>query len=328
LKICVYGAGAVGGSLAARLQRVGAGVSVIARGAHGAAIRRSGLTLIAGDDRVVVRVKCVEVPGELEAQDVVVVAVKSTQLPAIATTLGSLLTPATRVVFAMNGIPWWFGDGLAVALPDALVAALDPDARLRRAIDLDRIIGAVVYSSNEVVAPGVILNSTPDRNRMILGKPDGGNDAVLDAMVDLLSHAGYDATATPSIRQALWTKMLIVVGASPVAALTGAALDQLVADESSLALMTALMQEGDAIGRRLGFVTPDDIGRRLAFYRDQPVRPSLLQDFEAGREPELDGGILAFAAIAAAAGVRVPVMDLVATLVRMKAVAMGSRARS
>ena len=121
------------------------------------------------------------------------------------------------------------------------------------------MIGGVVYSSNEVVASGVIRNSTPARNRLILGKPDGERDTVLETLVDLLRRAGYEAEATNAIRQALWTKILIVVGAT---------LDRLALDDEALTLMTALTREGTAIGRRLGFVMPDDIGPQLAHYRD------------------------------------------------------------
>jgi ketopantoate reductase len=147
--------------------------------------------------------------------------------------------------------------------------------------------------------------------------PRGG--AINHALAGLLQRGGYDAICTPAIRQELWIKMLIVVGASPVAALTGCSLQQLVNDDAAFALMTTLMREGTALGRHLGFAIPDDIDARLAYYRDKPARPSLLQDFEAGRAPEIDNGILAFCAIAAAAGVAVPVMDAIATLVRMKA---------
>jgi 2-dehydropantoate 2-reductase len=318
MRICVFGAGAVGGSIAVRLHLAGAEISVVARGAHGQAIRASGLTLDSAGERVVVRVRCVDDPRDLAAHDVVIVAVKGTHLPGIAPSFAAMVQPATRVVFAMNGVPWWFGDGAAITLPDPLLERLDPGAHLRRALNSEQIVGAVVYSSNEVIAPGVIRNSTP-RNRIVLGKPGGHSDPVVHALAGLLQRGGYDAICTPAIRQELWIKMLIVVGASPVAALTGCSLQQLVNDDAAFALMTTLMREGTALGRRLGFAIPDDIDARLAYYRDKPARPSMLQDFEAGRAPELDNGILAFCAIAAAAGVAVPVMDAIATLVRMKA---------
>ena len=317
VKICVYGAGAVGGSLAVRLSRAGADISVIARGDHGRAIRKSGLTLLSGGERLRASVPCVENPAVLPPQDVIIVTVKTPGLPAIADSLERMIMPATRVVFAMNGIPWWFAEGLDVALPDSIFDALDPGARLKRALRIDRIVGGVVYSSNEVTEPGVIRNAS-SRNRVILGKPDGSTDPIVNSLVELLQRAGYEAGETRAIRQEIWIKMLLVIGPSPVCALTGGTLRDLVNDEGSRALIATVMREGAAIGRRLGFVIPEDIDEMLAFYRDKPVRPSLLQDFETRRVPELDSGILAFSAIAAALGLPVPTLDNVATLVRLK----------
>jgi 2-dehydropantoate 2-reductase len=313
VRVCVYGAGAVGGSLAVRLSRAGAEVCVIARGEHAAAIRRSGLTLLTGGERYTVRLPCAEQPSEIAPQDAVFVTVKGPQLAAVAESCPALLAPGGRLIFAMNGVPWWFG----APLPDGFVERLDPNRALRR-LKPGEIIGAVIYSSNEVTAPGVVENSTPQRNRILLGKPDGGDDAQLDTLVRLLQRAGYDAAATRSIRKELWRKMLLVVGASPVAALTGRDLRALVQDDAARELMATLMREGLALGRRLGFELADDVDQQLAFYFDTPARPSLLQDFEARRPPELDNGILAFCALAAAAGVKLPAMETVAALIRMK----------
>lgn len=320
MRICVYGAGAVGGSLAVRLHDAGSEVSLVARGAHAEAIRTSGLTLVAGETHSVARIRCVGDPDELPPQDVVVVAVKATQLGAIAKPLSRMLAARTHVMFAMNGVPWWFGAGV----PASLVERLDPGAGMRNAVALEQIIGAVIYSSNEVVAPGVIRNYTPQRNRVLVGRPNGRNDPLVEALAGTFRSAGYDAQATSRIREEIWTKMLIVASASPVAALTGAPLSDLASDPGAFSVMSALMHEGASIGCHLGFAMPDDLDARLAFYRDKPVRPSLLQDFEARREPELDSGILAFCDIAAEAGVDVPVMRSVAALLRMKARAIAT----
>lgn len=319
MKICVYGAGAIGGSIAVRLSRAGADVSVVARGEHGRAIRRSGLTLLSGADRHCVRLPCVEDAAQLPPQDIIVVTVKGPGLPAIADPLRRMLGPDTRLVFVMNGIPWWFGAGLEVALPDSLLNMLDPGALLRHAFPPDRIIWGVVYSSNEVIEPGVVCNSTP-RNRLCLGKPDGTSDPRLDELVALLARAGYTAQASAAIRQEVWIKMLVVVGASPICALTGGSMEDLIRDAATRDLVATVMREAAAMGRRLGFTIPDDIDQRLAYYGDAtiPVRPSMQQDFEAGREPEIESGILAFSAIAAALGQKVPAMDVVAALVRAK----------
>ena len=320
MKIGVFGVGAVGGALAARLGRAGNPISVVARGAHGQAIRRSGITLLTETERITAKVHCVEDPAELRPQDVVIVTVKGPALPLIADALGRMITPSSRVVFVMNGIPWWFLHGLEVALSDAELDNLDPDAKLRQAVSLDQTIGGVVYSSNEVIEPGVVQNTSP-RNRIILGRPDGAVDPVVSALVARLIDAGYDASQVPTIRESLWTKMLIVAGAPPVASLTGCALNLLTNDRDTRALMASVMREGLAIGDRLGFNIPDDVDERLDYYRDKPVRPSMLQDFELGRPPELESGILAFRAIASALGMQTPVLNNVAALLRMKRVA-------
>ena len=316
MKVCVYGAGAVGGHIAARLAAAGADVTAIARGPHGQAIRARGLTLLRGDDRLVAPVRCVEDPAGLPPQDVVVVAVKGPGLPAVAAKLPSLLHAHTRVVFAMNGSPWWVGDGAAVVMPPALVETLDPGRRLRDTLSPAQIVGCAVYSSNEVIEPGVIRNSTPQRNRMLLGKPDGQSDAALDAFAALAKQSGYGCEIVPDIRATLWNKMLLIVSGSPISTLTGAPFGVIVETPDLRALMTAMMREAAALGRRLGFEADDDIDARLDFYKGKnALKPSMLQDLEAGRTLELNNGITAFRAIAAGIGFPVPALDAVGTLV-------------
>ena len=321
MKVCVYGAGAIGGSLAVRLSRAGASVSVVARGAHGQAMRQScTASLIAGDNRVSAAVHCVTDPAELPKQDLVLVTVKVPALPDIADALVAMTTPSSRIVFVMNGIPWWFGQKLSVPLPDAVFEPLDPGGKLRRTLLIDQIVGGVIYSSNTVIEPGIIRSTSP-RNWIFLGKPDGSSDPQLEEIAALLNCAGYDATVTPMIRREIWVKMLMVIGGSTVSALTGCELQPLVNDPPSRKIMDSLMREGAEIGRALGFDLPDDIDERLGYYEDKPgVQPSLLQDFTLGRPVELPSGILAFSAIAVALGKPAPTIHTVATLLRMKAV--------
>ena len=315
MRVCVYGAGAVGGHIAARLASVGADVTAIARGPHGQAIRERGLTLLRGDDHLVASMRCVESPDGLPPQDVVVIAVKGPGLAAVASKLGPLLHDGSRVVFAMNGIPWWFGDGGAVVMPAALVDTLDPGRRLRDTLRREQIVGCAVYSSNEVIEPGVIRNSTPQRNRMLLGKPDGTTDAMLDAFAALGRTSGFTCEITPDIRKVLWNKMLLIVSGSPIATLTGAPFGTIVETPELRALMTTMMREAAELGRRLGFEAADDVDERLDFYRGNPLKPSMLQDLEAGRTLELNNGITAFRAIAKEIGFAVPALDAVGALV-------------
>ena len=322
MNICVYGAGAVGGSIAARLHASGENVSVIARGAHAEAIRERGLTVVTGDSRIDARVRLASDPSELGPQDLVIVTVKGHQLPAIAQPLGRMLDSGAHAVFAMNGILWWFADGLPLGLPAAFADALDPGGELRRCIAPDRIIGAVVNSSNEVIEPGMILNTTPQRNRLIIGAAHGASApaaAAVATVAALFARAGYDAPVTPDIRQALWNKLALYTGVAPMAALTHRDLGTLLADPSAYAMMAGLMRETIAIGRRLGFSYQGEVDTDLGFFRGKATRPSMLQDFELGRAPELAGSILAVEAIAQALDIDAPRIEMVATLLRLKA---------
>lgn len=315
MRVAVYGAGAVGGHLAVRLAGAGADVSVVARGAQGDAIRAHGLTLLRGEETLHARLRCEEDPAALGAQDVVVIAVKGTGLDAIAPRIPSLFAPHTRVVFAMNGIMWWFVDGLPVVMSPSVRAQLDPGDALRRAIPMERVVGCAIYSGNAVDRPGVVRSTTPHRNRAILGTPSGAPDPLVDAFAALLRRAGIDAEVTPRIRDAIWIKMQLIVAASPVTALTRCTLDRVVADPALRALVLDIFQETRRLGLALGLDIPDDATQRLDFYHDKPIRPSMLQDLEAGKALEVDNGILAFRHIAHASGHSVPALDHVATLV-------------
>jgi 2-dehydropantoate 2-reductase len=318
VKVCVYGAGAVGGALAVRLHEAGIAPCVVARGAHGRAIREHGLRLLAEGATHVARVQCVEDPDELGAQDVVFVTVKQTHLPAMAGALARMQAKGARLVFAMNGIPWWFADELPVPEKAAFVEKLDPGGVLRGAIDTARTIGAVVMSSNEVVEPGVVLSTTPRRNRIIMGNVATGADNRIPELAAMLERAGYGSWETPDIRMELWNKMALWLAVSPISAVTGLALDRLVSDADGYAVMASIMRETIALGRRLGFALEDDTDARIGFYRDKPTRPSLLMDFELRREPELASGVLVFDMLARAMELPSPHIAMIAALTRLR----------
>lgn len=324
-RVCIFGAGAVGGSMAVRLAHAGAAqVTVIARGEHGQAIAREGLTLISGEQRIHARVRCVQEPAQVRDQDVVVVAVKSNSLAAIAASLPLMVRPGGLFVFAMNGLPWWFFDAPLKQTPDRayMRQLLDPQGLLERNIPLQQTVGCVVSSSNEVLSPGLIFNSVPQLNRLVLGRPgdllaETDEGALRDWVAQLVASA-YDAKISKDLRSDLWAKMLLAVSASPVAALTGRDLQVLVNDVPSHALITAAMQEALSLGRALGLTLQDDVAERLEVYRQRPTRPSLLQDAQRGRPLEINNGLLAFAEIARELNHPAPTLQALATLVRMK----------
>jgi 2-dehydropantoate 2-reductase len=319
MKILVYGAGAIGGALAVRLASAGEDVSVVARGAHAEAIRARGLTLTAGEVTRTVRVPCVDDAHALDvAPDVVFVTVKQTQLPPIAGTLAQLQSAGAPLVLAMNGIGWWFADELPIPGKRAFVDELDPGGKLRDALEPARLIGCVVQSSNEVVEPGVIVGTTPTRNRMILGNVLRGADNSIPAICSALSRGGYEALEATNIRREIWNKMALWLAVSPISAITGLALDTLTNDRAGFEVMAGVLREANAIGRKLGFELADDVEERLGFYRDKPARPSLLKDFELGREPELASGVLVFDVLARAMEFDAPHIATVAALTRLR----------
>lgn len=318
LDICIFGAGAVGGSLAVRLAAGGARLGVVARGEHAAAIRRNGLTLISGPEQRTARVWCPEDLSRIAPQDVLIVTLKWPSVAAAAPAFAALLKPGGLIVFAMNGIPWWFTQPAADGGPVQHITALDPRGVLARSIPANRIVGAVVRSSNEVVSPGVIVNTTPGQNALILGLPSGLRTPLLESLADVLRAAGYATEITASIREEIWTKNLLAASAGPVAALTGATLGDLVSAPGTRSILEALMTEGITVGRALGLQLSEDVQARLESFRGKPVRPSMLQDFDSLRPAEIENSILAIVAIANALGVAVPVAQLVAALVRMK----------
>lgn len=320
MKICVYGAGAIGGALAVRLKLAGQDVAVIARGEHGRAIRERGLTLVAGDRRDTVLVPCVSDGAELQqVPDLVFVTVKQTQLPSIAARLRQMAQGGARIVLAMNGIPWWFAQELPLPPGSALLDEIDPGRVLRDTLGPARLISAVVQSSNEVIEPGVVLGTTPKRNRLILGSVSRGPaDPLVARIAEVLRAAGYEAIEAQDIRYEIWNKMALWMAVSPIAAVTGLSLDRLVSDEGGYAVMCGVMRDMIRLGRAVGFHLPADVEEKVGFYRDKPTRPSLLKDFELGRTPELASCVVIFDAIAKAAGVAVPHLQTLVAITRLR----------
>ena len=319
MRICIFGAGAVGGHFAVRLARAGHEVAVIARGDHLAAIRANGLTLRAGGDELHARVAATDRPADLGPQDFVLSTLKANALGALAAGVAPLLGPDTAIVFAQNGLPWWYDIGLGAHRPPPDLGRLDPGGALRRAIAPRRVIGAVISSSNEVVAPGVIVNDTPRRNMLTVGE---ANDADSRRVADLraaLAAAGIESPAVTEIRLAIWRKLVINMTASILCLLTGHKATVVRDDERIGALFGRAIGEAIAVARAHGIALSDTIGEN--FRRDPPDHlPSIRQDYERGRPLELESLLLTPVAFARSAGLDTPVLDAIAALaVRMDA---------
>lgn len=311
MKICVFGAGAVGGHLAARLAAAGNDVSVVARGAHLQAMRDRGIRLLHGDEVISGKVRT----DGLGAQEAVFVTLKANLLPVFAGAAAPLLGPGTPVVFVQNGIPWWYGD-----LPK-----LDPDRKLARAVSAGRIIGGVAYSANEVVEPGVIRNHVPGRNMLVVGEIDDKSSTRIDELRRALNQAGMFSPPTSSIRAVVWAKLLQNLGTSTLCTLTGATIGEMRSDVALVKLAARLGAEGRAIAQALG-VAPESAPERPGGGHSSGLhghKPSMLQDYERGRPMEIEAQLMAPLALARAAGVATPALDAVASLVAFKAAAKG-----
>jgi len=324
VRLCIFGAGAVGGNFAARLARAGVDVTVIARGPHLEAIRSRGLTVLAGEERIHAKPFATDDPARAGIQDAVLVTLKAHALPGAVPLLAPLLGPDTPVVFAANGVPWWYFHGLAGPHGERRLPRLDPDGSLWDGLPIARAVGGIIYSANEVVSPGVVRNNSPARNRLVLGEPRGGTSARLEAIAAVLGPAGIDAPVVADIRPTVWSKLLGNLAFSPVSALAATTTDMIGTDPGLRALCARLMDEGAAVATALG-IPADALGERLG----PPDRPrpahktSMLQDFEAGRTPELDAIVLVVQDLAGMLGIATPTLDAVAALAVARARALG-----
>jgi 2-dehydropantoate 2-reductase len=315
MRICIFGAGAVGGQLGARFMRAGIPVSLIARGAHLAAMQSKGLTFVEGANEWVCRPFCTEDPAAIGRQDVVVVTVKTTALAAAARQIPALLDDHTQVVFAINGMPWWFLDGLQCEVPADFHDELDPGGALRNVVGLHRTIGCSINSGGEVVALGIVRSDTPERNQITLGKPDGSEPAMLSEFAALCSRAGYPTAVTPRIRNEMWPKLMTHSCRPPICGLTNMTTRELASDPDLLAVVEKMLKEFIAVGERLGLSFAFDLAKELARKPHGDHVSSLVQDLQDGRYPEVGSGIVAMRRAARAAGVETPVLDAVSALI-------------
>ena len=322
MKICVFGAGAIGGHLAARLARGGAEVSVVARGANLQAIGTNGLRIEAPDETFTQRVTATGDASSLGPQDAVLVTVKAPALSSVAASIAPLLKPDTPVVFVINGIPWWYFDRHGGALDGTRLDALDPGGAVRAAIGPERTIGGVVYSACTVVAPGVVQVEHA-RNRLILGELDGTVSARAEAIAAPLTAGGFTMEVTPDIRSAVWSKLMLNMAGGPIAVLTTQSGQTNLHEPAVEKAVREIYAEAEAIARALGCAPIFNIESSLAGSRKTSHRPSILQDLLLGRPMEVATIFDAPLALARLAGVATPTLDLIVALARLRAQAAG-----
>jgi 2-dehydropantoate 2-reductase len=317
LKVCVVGAGAIGGFLGTRLALAGGvAVSALARGATLVALRDHGWRLEQDGARLQAPVALASHDArELGPQDLVVITLKAQALPAIAPSLAPLLGADTPVLPAMNGVPWWFGAGLP-ELSARPLESVDPAGVIGAALPVERVIGCVVYASATTTAPGVTRHGRG--HGLIIGEPGGGETARLTRVRSLLSRAGFEVTSSPRIRYDLWYKLWGNMTMNPVSALTGATVDRVLDDELVRGFCAAAMREAAAVGARVGCDVRESVADRFALTRELGVfKTSMLQDVEALRPLELDALVGAVREIGQRVGVATPCIDALFGLARL-----------
>jgi 2-dehydropantoate 2-reductase len=316
--ICIYGAGAIGGWIGARLAAQGAAVSLVARGATLTALQQQGLRLREGASERTYSVRAVAEPAELGVQDLVVLAVKAPALAEVARHIGPLLGPDTVVLTAMNGVPWWFFQGFGGALAGTRLMAVDPTGAIAAALPAAQVIGAVVHASCALDAPGVVRHHFG--RGLILGEPSGAASPRLQALAALLSAAGFEASVSAQIQRDIWYKLWGNMTVNPISALTGATTDLILDDPLLRDFISGVMLEAREIGARLGIPIsqqPEDrhaVTRKLGAFKT-----SMLQDVEAGKPVELDALVGVVRELGQLTGVATPLTDALLGLARVQA---------
>ncbi len=315
MKVCVVGAGAIGGLLGGRLAGAGCEVALVARGGHLRALQESGLQLRTGDRAETFRLAAAEDPAALGRQDVVFIALKSYAIGPMLPRLAPLLAPDTAVVTAINGLPWWYFEGEGGAHTGRRIECLDPDGAMVRALDPAHLVGCVVHASAEVLAPGIVQHTSG--RGFIIGEIDGRRTARIERLAIALADAGLEPAISGRIRDDIWTKLIGNLSYNPVAALTGALMNEINDNPALIALITRVMIEGIAVGEAYGARFTVDIPQRLGMARKLgAAKISMLQDMEKGRPLELDAIVTAVSELGRKAGVPTPTIDGIEALIR------------
>lgn len=311
MRICIFGAGAVGSHLAVRLALAGNNVSCVMRGPHLAAVKANGLTLRVGDTEFKAKVDASDDPAKLGPQDFVISTLKATGVSALAAGLKPLLHEETGVVFAQNGIPWWYDIGLPKDHPTTPdLGFLDPGGALRAAVPKARIIGGVIFSSNEVIAPGVVANLSPERNMLLAGECDDREGERIARLRSVLEAAQFASAAVAQIRETIWSKLLTNMSMSVLCLLTGQTARGVRDDPSLADVIPRMLDEANAVAQSY---CPGV--KRVTRSGPAPNhKPSILQDYELGRVMEIDTLVRAPAAFARAADLSTPMLDFQAAL--------------
>jgi 2-dehydropantoate 2-reductase len=323
MKICIYGAGAIGGYLGAELALAGEDVSLIARGPHLEAMQKNGLKLRIEDEERIAQARFTDDPGEVGPQDYVIVTLKAPSAAAIADQMGPLLGPDTAVVTAVNGIPWWYFYDLDGPWKDHQLQSIDPDGKQWKMIGPERAIGCVIYPACEISEPGVVEHISGDR--FVLGEPDGSKTDRVLKLSETLINAGFKAPVRPKIRNEIWIKLWGNLSFNPISALTHATLDVIATDPGTRLVARRMMLEAQGIGEKLGVRFAIEVDRRIDGAAAVGAhKTSMLQDLERGRAMEIDALLTVVQEMGRLTELETPSIDLVLALVQQRAREAGS----
>ena len=321
MKVAIYGAGATGGYMGAKLALAGVDTTLIARGPHLEAMQRRGVRLLIDGEELVARPFCTDDPAEAGPHDFVIITLKAHSATRVVDAMQPLLGPDTAVITAQNGVPWWFFHGIGGEWEGMRLQSVDPGGRQWDGIGPERAIGCVVYAATEIAEPGVIRHSYG--NKFSLGEPSGRKTARIKALSRALSGAGLRAPVR-RIRQEIWVKLLGNVCFNPISALTLATLDRVATEPGTRGVARAMMEETRAIGEALGIRFRLDIERRIDGAAAVGAhRTSMLQDLEKSRAMEIDALVTSVQELGGLVGVPTPTIDVVLALVRQRAEVAG-----
>ena len=318
LKVCIYGAGAIGGWIGAKLAQAGCEVSAVARGATLAALRADGLRLNEAGTTITAKVRANGDPRALGAQDLVIVAVKAPAMAEVAQSIGPLLDANTIVLTAMNGVPWWFFEGFGDRWAGTRLKAVDPDGSIANAVPARHIVGCVVHASCSLDAPGVVHHHFG--SKLIIGEPSGEQTPRVRELAALLAKAGFDAPIAQQIQKDAWYKLWGNMTMTPVSAITGATTDRVLADDLVREFVERVMLEAREIGARIGIPieqSPQD--RHMVTRKLGAFKTSMLQDVEAGKPLELDALVTVVKELGELTQVPTPFTDALLGLARLHA---------
>ncbi|SHH20148.1 ketopantoate reductase [Cognatiyoonia sediminum] len=317
MKICIFGAGAIGGYMGAKLAEAGADVSLVARGPHLKAMRENGLRLIEENGERTANVVASDDPADLGPQDYVIVTLKAHSVPPVVPKMQPLIGENTTIVSGVNGVPWWYFHKLGGALEGTRLETVDPGNAQWDGFGPDRVLGCVVYPAAEVIEPGVVKHI--EGNRFSLGEPDGSKSERALALSKALASAGLRAPVRPKIRDEIWVKLWGNLSFNPISALTHATLDVLCTDPGTQAVARNMMVEAQEIAEKLGVKFPIDVDRRIKGGAEVGAhRTSMLQDLDQGRPMEIDALVGSVQELGRVTGTPTPTIDTVLSLVALR----------